>query len=71
MDPQYTSEGKLFAPQRYKDLVRERYIISKYTHTSYSDTANITPIERQYLLDMISEDLQREKDIRDRMINNK
>ena len=71
MDPQYTSDGRLFAPERYKTIVRERYLISKHIHTSYLDTADITPLEREYLLELITEDLQKEKDLRDKMINNK
>lgn len=62
MDPQWTSDGKLFATQRYKDLVKERYLITKYTHTSYNDTAYITPLERKYIFDLISEELKRQQE---------
>lgn len=62
MDPQWTSQGNLYAPQRYKELVRERYLISKYTHTSYNDTAYITPLERKYIFDLISDELKRQQE---------
>lgn len=59
----------------YKDLVKERYIITKHTNTSYADTANISHAERNYLIQFISEDLQRQKELYDKakqdMENNK
>lgn len=53
------------APELYKDLVRERYIITKHTNTSYSDTADISYAERNYLIQFIAEDLQRKKEMYD------
>ncbi len=55
-----------YGPMRYKDIARERYMISKHTHTSYSDTLQITPLERRYLLEFITEDLQRQKEMYDK-----
>lgn len=46
--------------------MKERYIISKHTNTSYLDTAYITPTERTYLINFITEDLMKKQD----MINN-
>lgn len=66
MDPQSTNDGKPYGPSRYKDIVRERYIISKQTHTSYEDTKHITPLERGYILEFITEDLQRQKEMYDK-----
>ena len=51
--------------QRYKDIVRERYIISKHTNTSYGDTLTMSPIEREYVLEFIMEELQTQKRIID------
>jgi AAA15 family ATPase/GTPase len=51
--------------QRYKDIARERYLISKHTNTSYVDTSKLSPIEREYMLEFIVEDLQRQKEIMD------
>lgn len=51
--------------QRYKDIVRERYIISKHTNTSYADTEHMAPIEREYMLEFIMEELQRQKELMD------
>lgn len=62
-----TSDGRPYGPIRYQQIVEERYQISKYTHTSYKDLDDITPLERRYLLELIKTDLEREKEIRDRL----
>lgn len=51
-------DGKPYPPQRYKQIVKERYLITKHTNTSYADTLNITPTERAYLLEFIIDDLK-------------
>lgn len=61
-----TEDGKLYGPSRYKEIARERYLISKHTNTSYDDTSNITPLERGYLLEFLVEDMQRQKDMYDK-----
>ena len=61
-----TEDGKPYGPSRYKEIARERYLISKHTNTSYDDTSNITPLERGYLLEFLVEDMQRQKDMYDR-----
>lgn len=55
-----------FATSRFKEIARERYLISKHTHTSYEDTRNITPVERGYLLEFIMDDLQHQKELYDK-----
>ena len=62
LDPQKTRDGKPYGPQRYKELVRERYAISKITNTSYIDTGKITPLERKFIMEFIVEDNKREKE---------
>lgn len=61
-DPRWTSEKKPYAPERFRDIVEERYLISNYIHTSYLDTASISPTERTMLLQLIKDDLQRKYD---------
>lgn len=58
MDPQKTSDGKPYGPIRYEEIVRERYIISKFINTSYNDVGQITPVERQFLINYIVEELK-------------
>ena len=50
------------ASKRFKGLVKERYLLSKHTNTSYKDTAYITPIERQYIFEFIMDELQKQKE---------
>ena len=40
-----------------ENLIEERFYITKYTHTSYSDVDNITPFERKVLIKLISDDI--------------
>lgn len=74
MDPQLIDEPKQGA-ELYKEIVKERYLISKHTNTSYVDTADISHQERNYLIQFIAEDLQRQKDMYEKakqeMENNK
>lgn len=61
-----TEDGKPYGPIRFKDIVKERYIITKHTNTSYGDTSNMTPLERGYIIEFIKDDLQRQKDLYDK-----
>lgn len=60
-----TKESLEKAPEIYKELVRECYIISKNMNTSYTDLMNITPTERHYLLEFIKEEFEQVKKARD------
>lgn len=71
MDPQSTEDGKPLGPSKYKEIAKERYIISKHTNTSYKDTEYISPLERGYILEFITEDLQRQKEIYDKALASK
>ena len=62
LDPPLTSDGKPYAQSRYKDLVRERYLISKSTNTSYLDAGKITPLEKRYILSFIKEEIDKTKE---------
>jgi hypothetical protein len=58
-----TSNGQPYGPKRYRDIVKERYLISKNCNTSYTDLGKVTPLERQYLIEFITEELQKQKDM--------
>lgn len=62
MDPISTSDGKPFAPIRFKEIVKERYLISKHCNTSYKDLDEVSPTEREYLLEFIYEEIKKEQD---------
>ena len=61
LDPQLTEDGRPYAPARLKQIIRERYEISKRIHTSYNDLGKLTPLERNYLLEFILEDNKRQE----------
>ena len=52
-----------YRPNRYKEIVKERYIIATKSHIPYADVGNMTPIERDYVLEFIQEDLRRELEL--------
>ena len=61
MDPKLTNDGKPYGPERFKNIVQERYFISKKCNTSYLDVGYITPIERKYILEFILDEIEKEK----------
>lgn len=62
-----TEDGKPYGPKRYRDITKERYYISKYCNTSYNDAGDITPLERRYLLEFITEELEKQKAMIDKV----
>lgn len=68
-DPRWTSEKKPYAPERFRDIVKERYLITTHLNTGYEETASITPTERTLLLQFIKDDLQRKQEQYDRIRN--
>lgn len=57
-----TKDGKPYGPERYKSLVKNLYIISKNTYTSYTDLRDkITPSEMTALLNLIYEENEETK----------
>lgn len=71
MGPQLTPDGLPYGPIKYKEIVRERYYITKHTHTSYADIGKMTPIERQYLIEFINEDIKKKNDYINEIANKK
>ena len=61
LDPKYNKDGTLYGHKRFKEIVRERYFISKKCHTSYNEVGEITPYERKYLIEFIIEEIEKEK----------
>ena len=52
-----TKDGRPYGPERYKSIVRQLYVISKNTYTSYTDLRDkITPSEMTALLQLIKEE---------------
>ena len=60
MDPQ-TLNGKPFGPIRYKELVKENYLIAKNTHITYDEVLRMTPLERGYILEFLVDEAKRKE----------
>lgn len=63
LDPELTSDGKPYGPFRYKEIVKQCYLISTKCATSYTDLMNITPRERDYLFEFIMEEFQKTEEL--------
>lgn len=66
----YPSQGSFLDPQsskerieRFKELVKERYLISKNINTSYNDVGKITPLEREYLIEFLVDEAKKSKEL--------
>jgi len=59
LDQQKTKDGKPYAPYRFESLVNERYFITKNTHITYSDTGKLTPVERNYIIKYIADEIKK------------
>lgn len=53
------SNGQPYGPFRYKEIVRECYVITKNMNTPYSDVLKMTPTERGYILEFLAEEIKR------------
>ena len=62
LDPQKTEDGRLFAPIRYKQIIKEGYLISRHLNTSYTDVLKISPIEREHLMCFLADEAKRNKE---------
>lgn len=63
LDPLTNEDGEPYGPYRYKEIVRECYSISKNCNTSYADVIEMTPRERDYLIEFMVEDANRAKEM--------
>lgn len=62
LDPTLTREGKPYGPQRYKEIVKECYLISKYINTPYTEVLKISPIERNYIFEFLTVEADAQKE---------
>jgi len=66
LDPKFikikNKEGKEeevpYGPYKYKELIKESYLISRHLHTSYIDALKLTPTERTSLLQLLREEFE-------------
>lgn len=59
LDPKKTNDGKPYGPVRFKSLVKELYLIAKNCYTPYTELLDITPTEKDELINLILEDTKR------------
>ena len=59
LDPLETSDGRPYGPIRYQQIVKECYIISKNSNTSYNDVLKMTPTERESIIRYISDEFKK------------
>lgn len=63
LDPELTSEGKPYKPERYKQIVKERYAIARNANITYQDTGEMTPTERRLILQFLVEEQEQQKEL--------
>lgn len=63
LDQQFTKDGKPYGPIRYKEIVKECYLISKNINTSYNDVLQMTPTERNYILEFLVEEAKHNQEL--------
>ena len=66
MDPPLTSDGRPYAPERVNELIKQAYLISRQIHTSYNDILEMSPMERETMLRIISEEVKLQNDAKDK-----
>ncbi len=71
LDPTLTKDGKPYGPHRFKEIAKERYLISKFINTSYNDVGQLTPIEREYLIEFAADDKKRTEDAFEKELANR
>lgn len=61
LDQLYDENKKPLVPKRVKAILREVYDICKNIGVSYEDAMEMTPYERELMLQFLSADLEAEK----------
>lgn len=50
------SNGKPYGPYRFRQIIKECYLIAKNSNSSYTDILDITPLEKNELINLILEE---------------
>ena len=61
LDPQFTNDGKPYGPIRVKLILEQCYLLTRYLHISYTDVLKISPLEREHLLKLLSQEFEKSK----------
>ena len=57
LDPKLTNDGKPYGPVRYRQLVKENYIITRQVNTSYIDVLKMMPQDKKIILKEIIDEI--------------
>ena len=52
-----TNDGKPYGPVRYRQLVKENYIITRQVNTSYMDVLKMMPQDKKIILKEIIDEI--------------
>ncbi len=55
-----------FGVVRFEEIIQECYIISKNIHTSYTDLLDITPREKNMMLELLNNEAKRQQELYDK-----
>ena len=53
LDQRYSSDGTLYAPQHFKEVVQEAWFICDTLHIGYEEVMRMSVVERHYLIEFI------------------
>ena len=64
LDPLTTTDGRPYGPVRFRELIKEKYIIAENSNNiTYSDIDNMTPSEREEVLGFVVEKLRKTQEL--------
>ena len=66
-----TIDGRPYAPERLSQIIEERYEISKRINTSYNEIGEITPTEREYLMQLIKRDIEHDNKVTKQILDSR
>lgn len=69
LDPQTMSNGNPYGPVRFRQIIKECYLIAKNCNTSYTDLLNITPMEKNELINLIIEENKKSEEAMQKIKN--
>ena len=69
LDPEFTESGELYAPIRFNEIIKERYLICKHCNTSYSDTGLLSIKEKNELLKLVASEIQKNKNSIEKLLS--
>ena len=63
------SSGEPYGPVRFRQIIKECYLIAKNCNTSYTDLLNITPMEKNELINLIIDENKKSEEAMQKIKN--